>query len=595
MTNPSPWVERVQGWRDWLAQRMDVQEPRKREVYLSIAQSTTLQDVSYWLQVVFAAGIATLGLVLNSPAAIIGAMLISPLMGPILGFGLGLAAGDFVLLVRAIANLVLSCGLAVVLATGLVLLLPFREVTAEIAARTQPNTLDLFVALFSGAIGSLATCKPIEGVVTSIPGVAIAVALMPPLCVVGFGLGLALTQGGTEALAVAGGGGLLFLTNLLAIAVAAMLVFLALHLDTAAVREQVREWMEQDPESCRVQRFLGRYEILRRLKPIGSLWGRALAVGVVMGALLVPLSRSFARLNAEITTRRRQNEVARVTREVFQEVLGQFPDGRVRGTIDRLTVQEREGRSVVRLVASTAQGYTAAERLALLKSLAARLQKPLSSLDVELIALPTVVDQDSRPTLGAPLAPAAVPNLVELRQDFIGETTAALQRLALPPAAQLVDYRFILDGGGAMALEVWYLAARPLSEDAVALLSQEAARRLQGEDMAVRFVQVDDRPVPLAFEPGQVEPEAGVDLAPLAAIARQHPQLQVEVTLGLTAEDRNRLLLAPLSGVPANAESQGAALRQRRYEAVVARLGLSAEQVRLVLGETSQVRIGVKR
>jgi uncharacterized hydrophobic protein (TIGR00271 family) len=82
---------------------MGVDEHRKAEVYLEISQAATLRDASYWLQVVFAAGIATLGLILNSPAVIIGAMLISPLIGPILSLGLSLATGDFVLLARAIA------------------------------------------------------------------------------------------------------------------------------------------------------------------------------------------------------------------------------------------------------------------------------------------------------------------------------------------------------------------------------------------------------------------------------------------------------------------------------------------------------------
>ncbi|MFQ3680010.1 MAG: hypothetical protein SNJ60_05830, partial [Pseudanabaenaceae cyanobacterium] len=89
---------------------------------------------------------------------------------------------------------------------------------------------------------------------------------------------------------------------------------------------------------------------------------------------------------------------------------------------------------------------------------------------------------------------------------------------------------------------------------------------------------------------------AAVDLGALGARAAQHPRLRVEVTLGLTAADRERLLLAPLPGVPADSQSQAAALRQRRYEAVVSRLGLSREQVILAVGETaSQGRIAVKR
>src|SRR5690349_19301802 len=194
--------------RDWLARKLGVSSERKAQLYLELAHSTTLTDPSYWLQTIFAAGIATLGLVLNSPAVIIGAMLISPLMGPILAGGLALASGDVVLGLRAVVSLALSCLVAVLFAVLLVMLLPFKEMTAEIAARTQPTTLDLVVALFSGAIGSIATCKEVKGVVTSIPGVAIAVALMPPLCVVGYGLGVAASLNGAEGMRVARGGGL---------------------------------------------------------------------------------------------------------------------------------------------------------------------------------------------------------------------------------------------------------------------------------------------------------------------------------------------------------------------------------------------------
>jgi uncharacterized membrane protein len=100
----------------WFAKNLGVDIIRKERVYLDLAQSLTLTDASYWIQVLFAARIATLGLVLNSPAVIIGAMLISPLMGSILASGLALATGDVILAIRAVFNLILSCGLAIGLA-----------------------------------------------------------------------------------------------------------------------------------------------------------------------------------------------------------------------------------------------------------------------------------------------------------------------------------------------------------------------------------------------------------------------------------------------------------------------------------------------
>src|ERR1051326_6605958 len=102
--------------RDWLAANLGVRPERKEEIYIEVSKSASLRDASYWLQILFAAGIATLGLVLNSPAVIIGAMLISPLMGPILANGLALAAGDVTLGLRALINLILSCLVAVSLA-----------------------------------------------------------------------------------------------------------------------------------------------------------------------------------------------------------------------------------------------------------------------------------------------------------------------------------------------------------------------------------------------------------------------------------------------------------------------------------------------
>ena len=83
--------------RDRFANSLGVRPERKEEIYIDISKSATLLDPAYWLQILFAAGIATLGLILNSPAVIIGAMLISPLMGPILAAGLSLAAGDVIL------------------------------------------------------------------------------------------------------------------------------------------------------------------------------------------------------------------------------------------------------------------------------------------------------------------------------------------------------------------------------------------------------------------------------------------------------------------------------------------------------------------
>lgn len=130
--------------------------------------------------------IASLGLNMNSTAVIIGAMLISPLMGPILGLGLGLGITDFDLVKRSLRNLGMMTLIGIVSATAYFLLTPVETTTSELLARTQPTFYDVLIASFGGLAGIIAGASKNKGNV--IPGVAIATALMPPLCTAGYGL-----------------------------------------------------------------------------------------------------------------------------------------------------------------------------------------------------------------------------------------------------------------------------------------------------------------------------------------------------------------------------------------------------------------------
>ncbi|RNJ62482.1 MAG: TIGR00341 family protein [Porphyrobacter sp. IPPAS B-1204] len=165
----------------------------------------------YLFMTAMSGGIAILGLLLSSPAVVIGAMLLSPLMGPIMGLGFALAIGDWDWLKRSVLTLALGSAMAVLLCAVLVFFSPIQTITTEIAARTRPNLFDLFVALFSALAGAYAMIRGREG---AIVGVAIATALMPPLAVVGFGLA-------TWNWTVFSGALLLFVTNFITIALTA--------------------------------------------------------------------------------------------------------------------------------------------------------------------------------------------------------------------------------------------------------------------------------------------------------------------------------------------------------------------------------------
>lgn len=177
-------------------------------------------DAVYFSMMVFACLIALLGLLLNSPAVIIGAMLISPLMGPILACGLALTTAEGALGKKAARNLVLSVMETLLIAALATYLSPLRDATPEILARTNPNLMDLLIAFFSGLAGTVALASR-KSAFTILPGVAIATAVMPPLAVAGYGIS-------TRQWSIAGGALMLFITNFAAIVLSASIVFLLL-------------------------------------------------------------------------------------------------------------------------------------------------------------------------------------------------------------------------------------------------------------------------------------------------------------------------------------------------------------------------------
>lgn len=154
-------------------------------VYDTIAKSVPFQGTNLWI-LIFAIVIASLGLNVNSTAVVIGAMLISPLMGPIIGIGYSLSINDLPLLKKSLTNYAFAGLIGLSASTIYFLLSPINEASSELLSRTQPNLYDVLIAFFGGLAGILAACSTQKGNV--IPGVAIATALMPPLCTAGYGL-----------------------------------------------------------------------------------------------------------------------------------------------------------------------------------------------------------------------------------------------------------------------------------------------------------------------------------------------------------------------------------------------------------------------
>lgn len=173
--------------KDFFVRNFDVRQEKEDELETmeSIRKGIEFKGTNLWV-LIFATFVASLGLNTNSTAVIIGAMLISPLMGPIMGFGLGLGVSDFDLIKRSFRNFATATVFSVITSTLFFLISPISEAQSELLARTQPTVYDVLIAFFGGLAGIVASSTKSKGNV--IPGVAIATALMPPLCTAGFGL-----------------------------------------------------------------------------------------------------------------------------------------------------------------------------------------------------------------------------------------------------------------------------------------------------------------------------------------------------------------------------------------------------------------------
>ncbi|MDI1318154.1 DUF389 domain-containing protein [Flavobacterium sp.] len=162
-------------------------EDNKKAVLENVKSNISFRGANLWI-LACAIVVASVGLNVNSTAVIIGAMLISPLMGPIVGAGFALGIYNFELLKKSLKNLFIATIVGLAVSTLYFYLSPFKETQSELLSRTSPNIYDILIAFFGGLVGVIAITRKEKG--NPIPGVAIATALMPPLCTAGYGLSI---------------------------------------------------------------------------------------------------------------------------------------------------------------------------------------------------------------------------------------------------------------------------------------------------------------------------------------------------------------------------------------------------------------------
>lgn len=450
--------------RTRLQQWLRIQDEARSRVYLQVHSSAEIRSLSYWLGIVLSAGIATLGLVESSPAVIIGAMLISPLMGPIMATGLGLASGDLYLTLKALANLIVSIVLAVSLSAVLVWAVPFHSATGEILARTNPTLLDLGIAVLSGLAGAIAVARSGgSSGESTLPGVAIAVALMPPLCTVGFGLG-----SGVNA-HIMGGAALLFLTNLVAITASAFTVFLLVGMNSPDIKPVIAQSHENEAV---VQQF-SRTAVGRMLTG-GSVRWRIVLLVVLLVMVGWPLRSALRQLAGEA-----------VAREAVQTELKKLvPDG------VQVSRQVEVGREsiAVRVVATQvipADAVAAAE-----KQIAARTHRH-TQIIVATVASQSEIAQlmqklDTQP-VPAP-APTAPQPLGDIRSDLLSRVDPAL-KTTWPAEAPVQNYTLAFDSDS-VTLDVRYQSDEALTPLALGILQRDLQNALASPALQLRAERI---------------------------------------------------------------------------------------------------------
>ena len=219
---------------DFMKGRFDLHSDSASQAVVveEIRRGIDFRGTNLWV-LMFAVFIASLGLNVNSTAVIIGAMLVSPLMGPITGIGLSLGINDFDMLKIAWRNFLLMVVVSLVTSTLYFFVSPISTAQSELLARTSPTTYDVLIAFFGGLAGMVAQTRR-DKAVTVVSGVAIATALMPPLCTAGFGIATGNLQYFLGAL-------YLFTINAVFIAVATYLVVLLLRYEKKTILDPVQQ------------------------------------------------------------------------------------------------------------------------------------------------------------------------------------------------------------------------------------------------------------------------------------------------------------------------------------------------------------------
>ncbi|WP_161599421.1 DUF389 domain-containing protein [Hymenobacter nivis] len=391
----------------------DMAEPA--EIMTDVEDGLVFKGTNLWV-LIFAILVASVGLNVNSTAVIIGAMLISPLMGPIVGIGFGAATVEVDLMQRGLKNLLIAAGLSLLVSAVYFRLTPLTDAGSELLSRTSPTTWDVAIALFGGAAGAIGFTRRERGNV--VPGVAIATALMPPLCTAGYGLA-------TAHWGYLFGALYLFFINCVFISLATFLV--------ARILPLPQHQFDSGRRGQWVQRGIW---IVALLTAGPSVY---LAVGIVRSTVFTHNAQQFideqlSLPGTYVVTRRVEADTHTVNVLLAGQRLkpAQLRTARARLAKYRLTDAKLTVRQGLAGLDST---DTRALRTSLLEDVRSRNEQTLAGYDTRLAQLQELLVRPSAPSAPALPAPAALLREVQVEHPTVRQL--GLSRLVRPAADSL--------------------------------------------------------------------------------------------------------------------------------------------------------------
>lgn len=438
-------VSFVQAVRRKAADALGVMPDARRDVLAAMLQKPADDRALYWLQLLLSMGIATFGLVLDSSGVVIGAMLVAPLMTPIVELSMALVVMSAYLLVQALARVLVSVIVVSLGAALITLVLPFQEATGEILARTSPTVLDLFVAIFCALAAATVVARPHSGATSTAAGTAIGISLVPPLCAAGFGLG-------SGSGAIAEGAFLLFTANFCAILVFSAVFFWLVGF--RPVKEGSSAERQPDGPVSAVKLWLARL-IEARLGGRHGAYIRILVPMLLLGVVIVPLARALSEVSREVRAR------TALSRLVGSEPL----------LADALHVEQRVDRGDLQLrvvVVGTDEQAAELERRLSIELASVTGARPLVS--VRAVPQASVFNRTRSTAEARQPAPIDLVSPREAADKVASQLGGSLERHLPAAAGRLLDSRTEIAHDGALAVTI-ALAGNPLEPAATAILA----------------------------------------------------------------------------------------------------------------------------